>query len=46
MLKRVMAVLLVVPCLAVLASCNTVEGAGRDVERGAEKVQEEAREHR
>lgn len=27
----------------VLAGCNTVEGAGKDVERGGEKVQDTAK---
>jgi len=29
--------------LLVLVGCNTVEGVGKDVERGGEKVQEGAR---
>ena len=38
-------------CLAVLSSivltaCNTVQGAGKDVERGGQKIQEEAAEHK
>lgn len=28
---------------ALLAGCNTIEGAGRDLERGGEKVQDTAR---
>lgn len=28
---------------AILAGCNTIEGAGRDLERGGEKVQDTAR---
>ncbi|MCC6533838.1 MAG: entericidin A/B family lipoprotein [Burkholderiales bacterium] len=28
---------------ATLAGCNTIEGAGRDLERGGEKVQDTAR---
>lgn len=32
-----------VVALGILAGCNTVEGAGKDVERGAEKVQDAAR---
>jgi entericidin B len=36
-------------CFAVLAAisltaCNTIQGAGKDVERGGQKVQEEAKE--
>ena len=32
--------------LATLAGCNTMEGMGRDVERGGEKIQKEAQEHK
>lgn len=38
-------------CLAVLSSialtaCNTVQGAGRDIEKGGQKIQDEASEHK
>ena len=41
----------IVFCLAVLSSialtaCNTVQGAGRDVEKGGQKIQNEAQEHK
>jgi predicted small secreted protein len=29
---------------ALLAGCNTVQGAGKDIERGGEKIQKEAQE--
>jgi predicted small secreted protein len=29
-------------CLFTLAGCNTMEGAGRDIERGGEKIQDAA----
>jgi predicted small secreted protein len=29
-----------------LAGCNTMEGLGRDIERGGDKLQDEAREQR
>jgi len=29
--------------LATMTGCNTIEGAGKDVERGGEKVQDTAR---
>ena len=29
-----------------LTACNTMQGAGRDVERGGQKIQEEAAEHK
>ena len=31
---------------ATLAGCNTVQGAGKDIERGGEKIQKEAVEHK
>ena len=34
---------LVMAMAATLAGCNTIEGAGRDLERGGEKVQDTAR---
>jgi predicted small secreted protein len=30
----------------VLTACNTVQGAGKDVERGGQKIQDEAAEHK
>ncbi|MBJ7262597.1 MAG: entericidin A/B family lipoprotein [Burkholderiaceae bacterium] len=35
--KAILAVLLAISALS--AGCNTVEGAGRDIERGGEKIQ-------
>ena len=35
---------LVLAACAVLSACNTVQGIGKDVERGGEKVQETAKE--
>jgi predicted small secreted protein len=29
-----------------LSACNTMQGVGKDVERGGQKVQEEAKEHK
>ena len=29
-----------------LGGCNTVQGAGKDIERGGEKIQSEAQEHK
>jgi predicted small secreted protein len=31
---------------ATLTACNTVQGAGKDVEKAGQKVQEEAQEHK
>lgn len=35
--------LLAAAVLATLSGCNTMEGAGRDIERGGEKVQDAAK---
>lgn len=40
-MKALMAALAV--AMLVLAGCNTIEGAGRDLERGGEKVQDTAK---
>ena len=32
--------------VATLTGCNTVEGAGKDIERGGEKIKDEANEHK
>ena len=34
---------LIMAISAMLAGCNTIEGAGKDLERGGEKVQDTAR---
>jgi predicted small secreted protein len=44
-MKKVMAVLLLA-IYAVLMGCNTMEGLGRDLSRGGDKLQDEAREHK
>ena len=31
---------------ATLAGCNTVEGAGKDIQQGGQKIQQEAVEHK
>ena len=43
LLTVVMAVAVVGP-LTAISGCNTVAGAGKDIERGGEKIQGEARE--
>lgn len=40
---RILLMALVVAVSAIVAGCNTIEGAGRDLERGGEKVQDTAR---
>jgi len=44
-MKRIIALMLAATYV-MLAGCNTVQGAGKDIERGGEKVQKEAQEHK
>jgi predicted small secreted protein len=47
MISKLMLVLVALTIGAVpLAGCNTVQGAGKDIQKGGEKVQEEAKEHK
>jgi predicted small secreted protein len=53
MMKRILAPLLAVlyfvgfvSFFGTLAGCNTVEGVGKDVERGGQAIKDEAREHK
>jgi len=51
MIKRIfasslMATLVLCGMLGALAGCSTVKGVGQDIERGGQKLQEEAIEHR
>ena len=50
MFKKIMAHLLAATFLAgvfgSLAGCNTVEGAGKDIEKGGAAIKNEAREHK
>jgi predicted small secreted protein len=43
-MKRLIAAILGASFL--LAACNTMEGVGRDVEKGGQKVEREAQEHK
>ena len=47
-MKRLVALMLVMSYVVLvgLAGCNTIQGAGKDVERGGEKIQKEAVEHK
>lgn len=43
-MKRKIALVLTLAACALVSACNTVQGIGKDVERGGEKVQETAKE--
>ena len=48
-MKRLIALVVAVSFampLALLSGCNTVQGAGKDIERGGEKIQKEAIENK
>ncbi len=42
MLNKISASLILISMLTVLAGCNTMAGAGKDIERGGEKIQDKA----
>ena len=42
----VLAATFALPSLGLLAGCNTVEGAGKDVKAAGQKVEGEAKEHK
>jgi predicted small secreted protein len=44
-MRKVMALLMLLT-YGLLTGCNTMEGLGKDVERGGEKIKNEARENR
>ena len=45
-IARVLVVAVVAGLLVPLAGCNTMEGAGKDVERGGKAIKDEAREQK
>jgi predicted small secreted protein len=49
-MKRLLALALAatfaLPSFALLSGCNTVEGAGKDIQKGGEKIKEEAKENK
>ena len=47
MARKILAILMILgisSSLSVISGCNTIAGAGKDIERGGQKVHEEARE--
>ena len=45
-LKRLFAGVAILSISLILPACNTVHGAGKDIERGGEKIQDAADNHR
>ena len=50
MIKRtfslLLAALFLVGAVAALTACNTVEGAGKDIQQGGKAIKDEANEHK
>jgi len=42
MFQRILATLMLLGMLGTIAGCNTMQGLGKDVERGGEKIQDKA----
>ena len=42
MLRRFLAVMMLLGILGTIAGCNTMRGFGQDLERGGEKIQDKA----
>jgi predicted small secreted protein len=45
-LSKVVNAMLIAGLAVVFTGCNTMHGAGKDIERGGEKIQDKADEHR
>jgi entericidin B len=43
MFQRILATLMLLGMLGAMAGCNTIEGMGKDIERGGEATQETAK---
>lgn len=43
MLQRILATLMLLGTLGAIAGCNTIEGMGKDIERGGEMTQDTAK---
>jgi entericidin B len=46
MLKKIIYCFAALAAALSLSACNTVGGVGKDVERGGQKIQDEAKEHK
>jgi predicted small secreted protein len=44
--KELIAALCAIGLLGTLSACNTIHGAGQDIEKGGEKIQQKADQHR
>jgi len=42
MLRKILAILMLLGVLGAVTGCNTFRGVGQDIERGGEKIQDKA----
>jgi predicted small secreted protein len=42
-MKKFMAIVALIFAAGAMAGCNTIQGAGKDIERGGEKIQDGSR---
>ena len=45
-MKRKLAAVLLIACIAGLAGCNTMAGAGKDIQQGGESLENSAEKHK
>ena len=45
-ISSVLSAILLAAVVTPLAACNTMEGVGKDIQRGGQEIKEEAREHK
>ena len=43
---KILSTLLMLAFAVSLSACNTVEGAGKDIQKGGEKIEQKAEEHK
>jgi predicted small secreted protein len=46
MLKKIIYCFAALAAALTLSACNTMSGVGKDVEKGGQKIQDEAKEHK
>ncbi len=45
-MKKLVAVIALIFAASLMTGCNTIQGAGKDIERGGEKLQDSAKDAR
>jgi len=45
-MKQLISAFLLISTLSILSSCNTIEGAGQDIQKGGKKLEQEAKKNK